>query len=119
MSSFAALAAFERHFLVLANPEKGLPTLLYWLLRRCTGRIGATVLRGSTHLPSFVSNLAGYVLSIAPLNGVAKARRKYWRQPFLAGVLRRPLPLYLPVIVVVSLVVTLMQSSHNIYPEAL
>lgn len=74
---------------------------------------------GGTSAVCFFFILTGYVISLSPLSALAKNQRKQCRIKILVGVLRRPLRLYLPVLMIAFIAAILMQLPYNIFPDAL
>ena len=75
--------------------------------------------KGGTPAVCFFFILTGYVLSLSSLNALAKGRRKQCRGKLLAGAMRRPLRLYMPVLTVALVAALMMQLPFNIFPDAL
>ncbi|KAG9515419.1 hypothetical protein KCV07_g7394, partial [Aureobasidium melanogenum] len=120
LRGIAMLAVFNYHLLGdgqsaednAATASAGILGLLYASWTRLS-------YMGGNSAVCFFFILTGYVLSLSPLSALANNQRKQCRVKILVGALRRPLRLYLPVLIIAFGAAILMQLPYNVFPDAL
>ena len=120
LRGIAMLCVFNSHLFGAAHSFKDNSA---WASTGLLGLVYASLIRladmGGNPAVCFFFILTGYVLSISPLKALARSRRRQCRVKLLVGVLRRPMRLYLPVLIIAFFCALLMQLPYNIFPGAL
>lgn len=120
LRGIAMLSVFNSH---LFGSAHSVQSNAAWASTGLLGLAYASLIRladlGGNPAVCFFFILTGYVLSISPLNALARNRRRQCRAKLLVGLLRRPMRLYLPVLIVAFCCALMMQLPYNIFPGAL